>query len=67
MIFTATLCRAWGPATGKSSALGELGRRTRDGRPYENECIAVFTVEDGRIRAVREYMDTLYAHDTVFV
>jgi uncharacterized protein (TIGR02246 family) len=40
--------------------------RTRDGRSYENECIAVFTVEDGRIRAVREYMDTLYAHDTVF-
>jgi NADH dehydrogenase len=40
--------------------------RTRDGRPYENECIAVFTVRDGRIQAVREYMDTLYAHDTAF-
>jgi NADH dehydrogenase len=39
---------------------------TRDGRPYENECIGVFTVRDGRIQAVREYMDTLYAHDTAF-
>jgi uncharacterized protein len=40
--------------------------RTRDGRPYQNECIGVFTVRDGKIRAVREYMDTLYAHDTAF-
>jgi uncharacterized protein len=34
--------------------------RTRDGRPYENGCIGVFTVRDGKIQAVREYMDTLY-------
>ena len=40
--------------------------RTRDGRPYRNECIGVFTVRDGKIRTVREYMDTLYAHDTAF-
>jgi uncharacterized protein len=40
--------------------------RTRDGRPYENQCIGVFTVHDGRINSVHEYMDTLYAHDTVF-
>ena len=36
---------------------------TRDDRPYENGCIGVFTVRDGRITAVREYMDTLYASD----
>ena len=35
--------------------------RTQGGRPYENGCIAVFTVRDGKIHAVREYMDTLYA------
>ena len=35
--------------------------RTRDGRDYENGCIGVFTVRDGRIVAVREYMDTQYA------
>jgi ketosteroid isomerase-like protein len=40
--------------------------RTRDGRPYENECIGVFTVRDGRIKAVREYMDTLYAAEVVY-
>lgn len=40
--------------------------RTRDGRPYENDCIGVFTVRDGRIQEVREYMDTLYARDTAF-
>ena len=26
----------------------------------------MFTVRDGRIQAVREYMDTLYLHDTAF-
>ncbi|HEY1514824.1 MAG TPA: nuclear transport factor 2 family protein [Solirubrobacteraceae bacterium] len=35
--------------------------QTRDGRPYENGCIGVFTVRDGQIQSVREYMDTLYA------
>ena len=32
--------------------------RTATGVPYENFCIGVFTVRDGRIAAVREYMDT---------
>ncbi|HTU30447.1 MAG TPA: SgcJ/EcaC family oxidoreductase [Solirubrobacteraceae bacterium] len=40
--------------------------RTHSGQPYENECIGVFTIRDGRIRAVREYMDTLYARDHAF-
>jgi uncharacterized protein len=40
--------------------------RTRAGEPYENFCIAVFTVREGRIQAVREYMDTLYAHRVAF-
>jgi hypothetical protein len=37
--------------------------RTSDGEPYENGCIGVFTLRDGKIQAVREYMDTLYACD----
>jgi uncharacterized protein len=40
--------------------------RTRDGRPYENGCIGVFTIRDGSIQHVREYMDTLYAHNVAF-
>jgi ketosteroid isomerase-like protein len=40
--------------------------RTREGRPYENECIGVFTIRDGRIHAVREYMDTRYAGEVAF-
>ena len=40
--------------------------RTRTGRAYENGCIGVFTVRDGRIQAVREYMDTLYAGVVAF-
>jgi ketosteroid isomerase-like protein len=36
---------------------------TRDGRPYENGCIGVFTIRDGVITAVREYMDTLRLGD----
>ena len=39
---------------------------TRRGEPYENFCVGVFTVRDGKIQAVREYMDTLYARDTAF-
>jgi ketosteroid isomerase-like protein len=40
--------------------------RTTGGRDYENGCIAVFTVRDGRIQSVREYMDTLYAAKVAF-
>jgi ketosteroid isomerase-like protein len=40
--------------------------RTAAGEPYENFCIAVFTLRDGRITAVREYMDTGYARRTAF-
>ena len=40
--------------------------RTRGGRSYENGCIGVFTVADGQIQQVREYMDTLYARDVAF-
>ena len=40
--------------------------RTTAGEPYENFCIGVFTVRDGRIAAVREYMDTDYARRTAF-
>jgi ketosteroid isomerase-like protein len=35
--------------------------RTIDGAPYENRCAGVFTLADGRITTVREYMDTDYA------
>jgi ketosteroid isomerase-like protein len=35
--------------------------RTRNGDPYENHCIGVFTISQGKISAVREYMDTDYA------
>jgi ketosteroid isomerase-like protein len=36
--------------------------RTADGEPYENQCAALFTLADGRIATVREYMDTDYAY-----
>lgn len=32
--------------------------RTKDGRPYDNTYCHVFTIRDGKIRAVTEYMDT---------
>jgi uncharacterized protein len=40
--------------------------RTRRGAPYENFCVGVFTVRDGKIQAVREYMDTAYATRMLF-
>jgi uncharacterized protein len=39
---------------------------THAGEPYENHCIGVFTVREGKIERVHEYMDTLYAYRTVF-
>ncbi|MEW1888598.1 nuclear transport factor 2 family protein [Streptomyces sp. NPDC048567] len=39
---------------------------TRKGARYDQHCLAVFTVRDGRIAAVREHFDTLHAHDVVF-
>jgi ketosteroid isomerase-like protein len=41
-------------------------RVRRSGAAYENHCIGVFTVRDGAIHAVREYMDTLYAQRMLF-
>jgi ketosteroid isomerase-like protein len=32
--------------------------RTLRGEPYETFCVGGFTVRDGKIQAVREYMDT---------
>ena len=40
--------------------------RTKRGNEYENYCIGVFTVREGKIEHVREYMDTLYASATAF-
>jgi ketosteroid isomerase-like protein len=54
-------------AEGDQVALQWTSRaRTRDGDPYENGCLGIFTVRDGQIQAVREYMDTLYARDVAF-
>jgi ketosteroid isomerase-like protein len=50
-------------AEGHSVVLQWTSRaHTLDGSPYENECIGVFTVRDGKIREVHEYMDTHYAY-----
>ena len=40
--------------------------QTRSGHSYDQHCVAVFTIRDGRIAEVREYFDTLHAHRTVF-
>jgi hypothetical protein len=43
-----------------SAVIVELTNRseTAAGRPYENEYCFVFDVEGGKIRAIREYVDT---------
>ncbi|MER5948881.1 nuclear transport factor 2 family protein [Streptomyces sp. NPDC001904] len=38
----------------------------RAGGRYDQHCLAVFTVRDGRITAVREHLDTLHARTVVF-
>ncbi len=40
--------------------------RSAQGTPYENYYHVRFDLKDGKIQEVREYVDTLYAKDTVF-
>jgi uncharacterized protein len=39
--------------------------RTANGRPYENEYCFVFELADGKIREIREYVDTQRAHEII--
>ena len=38
----------------------------KDGTPYETDVISVFTVEEGRIKTMREFFDTQYFVRTLF-
>jgi ketosteroid isomerase-like protein len=40
--------------------------KTAKGKPYENYYNVVFEVKNGKIQAVREYVDTLYAKEVLF-
>lgn len=40
--------------------------KTSRGRDYRNHYHFVFKLRDGKIRAVKEYVDTRYAHDVLF-
>ncbi len=40
--------------------------KTSKGRNYENEYCFVFELEGGKIRRIREYVDTKRAHDILF-
>ncbi|MEV0399924.1 nuclear transport factor 2 family protein [Actinoallomurus sp. NPDC050550] len=39
---------------------------SKSGGRYDQHCLAIFTVRDGKIAAVREYFDTLHAKNVVF-
>ena len=43
-----------------------LEARTARGEPYRNHYHFAFRIRDGRIHAVREYVDTLYAQRKLF-
>jgi len=43
-----------------------LSARTAKGRDYRNHYHFVFELESGKICAVKEYVDTKYAHDVLF-
>jgi uncharacterized protein len=43
-----------------------VNARAATGADYHNEYCGVFVVHDGRIAAVREYLDTKYAAETLF-
>jgi ketosteroid isomerase-like protein len=39
---------------------------TAKGRPYRNHYHFAFQLDGGKIRSVKEYVDTQYAHDVLF-
>ncbi|MFJ6614855.1 nuclear transport factor 2 family protein [Streptomyces sp. NPDC091289] len=39
---------------------------SRSGRPYEAPIVSVFAIQDGRIKAMREFFDTQYFVRTLF-
>jgi ketosteroid isomerase-like protein len=43
-----------------------LRARTRRGRPYENYYHFLYECEDGRIKTIWEYVDTLYSQKMLF-
>ena len=43
-----------------------ISATTAKGTPYRNHYHFAFTIRDGKIRAVKEYVDTQYAHRTLF-
>jgi uncharacterized protein len=40
--------------------------KTAKGKEYRNHYHFVFKIRDGKIRAVKEYVDTQYAHEVLF-
>jgi len=36
-------------------------RTTKDGKDYQNDLCGVFVIENGKIKVMREYLDTLHA------
>lgn len=54
-------------AEGDSVAVEWIARgKTAKGKTYENYYNVVFEVKGGKIQAVREYVDTLYAKEVLF-
>jgi uncharacterized protein len=52
-------------ADGEHVVVEHSGRNeTPDGRPYDNNYCWVFTIRDGLVRQVREYMDTQLVSET---
>jgi len=50
----------------KVAAEVRISAKTAKGGDYVNHYHFLFEVEDGRIKAVKEYVDTLYAQRTLF-
>ena len=48
------------------SAEVEIRTRNKDGKPYFNQYTFWMQIRDGKICAVREYLDTLYAQQVLF-
>ncbi len=47
-------------------AESEIGSRNKDGKVYLNQYTFWMEIRDGKICAVREYLDTLYAQQVLF-
>jgi ketosteroid isomerase-like protein len=55
--------RRFGPSSGAAQRAAGAGWRHQNGRTYHNQYHFLFILRDGKIVRMKEYLDTMLAHE----